>query len=362
MTTVAVLGAGAGGAAAVAELTLRGHGVRLWSRSEETLDPFRRGGGVRYRGDLGDGLADPALITTDPAAAIDGAEVALLCLPAVAHPTVFEALVRAGASLPLVLNPGGVGGSLELREVFRRAGAPIPPVAELSTLTYVARKYEPDTVTITGVARRVWGAALPGGRAVLDAACGLYPAVTTAPDVLFTSLSNVNLVLHPPGAILAAAWIEATGGTFRFYGEGMTPGVARVLEALDAERRAVGAAFGHDLHPLTDEMAEIGTADAEAAARGDTAGAIRGGAANARIRAPSSLDHRYYREDLSFGLRPFTALASIAEVPVPVAESLLRLGTTLCGLEAEEGRSTERMGIARLDKVELLRSVREEGA
>ena len=38
-------------------------------------------------------------------------------------------------------------------------------------------------------------------------------------------LCNINMVVHPPGAILGAAWVEATGGDFTFYVQGMTPGV-----------------------------------------------------------------------------------------------------------------------------------------
>src|SRR6266545_2157415 len=82
-----------------------------------------------------------------------------------------------------------------------------------------------------------------------------------------------------------------------------------------------------------------------AAARGDLAGAIRSGAANASIMAPGSLVHRYYREDFGFGLLPFTVLAGMSEVFDPVATSLLRLAPLLTGGRFEpEGRTSERMG------------------
>ena len=48
MRKVAVVGAGAGGAAAVAELVAAGHEVRLWGRSPETLAAFHAQGGVNY--------------------------------------------------------------------------------------------------------------------------------------------------------------------------------------------------------------------------------------------------------------------------------------------------------------------------
>jgi opine dehydrogenase len=354
---IAVLGAGAGGAAAAAELALAGHAVRLWHPREPRLEPFARSRAVAYRGVLGDGSARLELATTDLAAALDGAAAAVVCLPAVLREQVVAALAAAGATTPIVLNPGHTGGALHVRAALLRAGvAAPPPIAAFSTLTYVARSHEPGTVTITGRAGCVRAAALPGGERALELARELFPSADPAPDVLAVDLANTNLVLHPPVAICGAAWIEATGGDFRFYADGMTAGVVRVLEALDAERLAVARAFGHELAPLAEEMAAIGTADAAAAARGDTAAAIRQGAANATIRAPDSLRHRYYEEDLPYALTPFCALAEAAGVAVPVAGSLLRIGAALTG-NAEQGADAAAMGIDGLDAVGLLRLV-----
>ena len=88
---IALLGAGAGGAAAVAELTAAGHEVRWWARSEDTLTPFRIRGGVRHEGLLGSGLATPALLTTSLEAAINGAEAAVVALPTFAHGSIARA-------------------------------------------------------------------------------------------------------------------------------------------------------------------------------------------------------------------------------------------------------------------------------
>jgi opine dehydrogenase len=90
----------------------------------------------------------------------------------------------------------------------------------------------------------------------------------------------------------------------------------------------------------------------------DFVSAISSGEANRRIKAPGSLDHRYYLEDFGHGLLPFTALASIAGVDVPVATSLLRIGQTLLGIDfAAAGRTAERMGIAGLDRNGLMKLV-----
>lgn len=358
---VAVLGAGAGGAAAVAELTLAGHQVHFWNRSATTLEPFQRAGGVEYEGVLGEGFAKPLLITADIRAAIEGCAALVCTLPTISHAAVAVALANAGAhaDIPVVLNPGHTGGAFEFATTFKTVREGVPPVAEFSTLTYVARKNQPQRVTVSGRAKQVRVAALPGGERAIDVAQQLFPCARPVADVLASSLANVNMVLHPPGAILGAAWVEATGGDYTFYAQGMTPGVARVMRALDDERRAVARAFGHELPNLIEEMQAIGTVEAGIRDTTNFAAAISSGVANSRIKAPSSLDHRYYLEDFGHGLLPFVALAAIAGIVVPAAENLFRLAELLTGRNYRKGgRSAAAMGIAGLDLKALLVRVR----
>lgn len=359
---VTIIGAGAGGAAAAVELVQAGHKVALWSRSPETLQPFQRIGGIEHEGVLGEGLVRPALITDDVHAALRECEAVVCTLPTFSHAAVARLLAENGlpSTVPVVLNPGHTGGALEFRAAFRRVCDNPPPIAELSTLTYVARKYQPQRVTITGRAKQVRAAALPGGRRALEAAQALFPCASPVRDVLAADLSNVNMVLHPPGAVLGAAWIEAKAGDFTFYVEGMTPGVARVMRALDDERRAVAHAFGHALPNLIVEMQQIGTVEADIEDTEDFASAIAGGTANRRIKAPDSLAHRYYLEDFGHGLLPFLAFAAIADVAVPVAEALFALAETLVGTSYRaNGRTAESMNIDGLDREGLISLVRD---
>jgi opine dehydrogenase len=355
VTTVTVVGAGAGAAAAVAELTLAGHEVRWWNRTDATIAPFREAGGVRYEGVLGEGFARPAAFADALGDALDGANLALVCLPSLAHEAVAHALADAAVACPVVLNPGHTGGALHVAEIFRTRNLIAPALVEFSTLTYVARKPAPDTVRITCAAGRVWAACLPGGEEALRLARSLFPSATPARDVIASSLANVNLVLHTPGAILSAAWVEATGGDFRFYVDAMTPGVVRSIDALDRERLRVASAFGHELPPLGEEMAAIGTAVATA----DLQAAIAGGEANKTIKAPDSLAHRYYAEDFGYGLVPLLEFARIGGVEAPYATALVTVAAVLRGEDVRvTGLTAERLGVAGLDRAALLARVR----
>lgn len=342
---VTVIGAGNGGASAAVELTLAGHDVVLHGRSQATIAPFLRDG-IAYLGVFGEGRIRPALVTTDLETAIDGADAVVVALPTFALTSVAEALHAAGWSSrrPVILNPGHTGGALEFETAYGARQPAIPPIAEFATLAYVARKPAPDTVNITGRAKALRAAALKGGEAALEAALALFPGSYDCGDVIASDLCNVNMVVHPPGAMLGAAWVEATGGDFTFYVEGMTDGVVKVMEALDRERIAVGRAFGHDLPTIVEEMKAIGTVPADAA--GSDYRAIAAGEANRRIKAPDSLTHRYYVEDFSHGLTPFLVYAQIAGVHVPTASALADLHAVMvAGSQRPAPRDAAAMGL-----------------
>ena len=355
---LAIIGAGNGGAAAAVELTIAGHEVALYGRSAETIAPFAQEG-IRYMGVLGEGVVRPALLSSRIAEAINGAEAAIICLPTFAHVEVARALHGAGwdATRPVLLNPGHTGGAFEFETAYRVAAAKAPPIVEFATLAYVARKPVPDTVNITGRAKSLRAAAMPGAGNALRLACTLFPGVYDSGDVIGCDLSNINMVVHPPGAILGAAWVEATGGGFTFYVQGLTPGVIEVMRALDRERIAVGKAFGHDLPNVIDEMKAVGTVPADADSS-DYA-AIAAGEANRRIKAPDSLSHRYYMEDFNHGLVPFMAYAQVAGVEVPVASALTNLGlTATAGRGAAIQRTAATMGFEGWSLEQLLQRAR----
>lgn len=331
MTEVAILGAGSGGLAAAVDLRRRGHDVRLYNRSGGALQTIRAQGGIRASGAVGEGIVELQDVTTSLDDAIDGAAAIVVVLPATAHEGIARAVAKRNGSAPLVLNPGHMCGSLHVRRLLDAAKAP-RTIAELGTLTYVSRSFEPGSVDVylraTGVPFAVWPSGDDEAAHLVDE---LFPDQRRAAHPMEAWFWDVNMVLHPPGMILGAARIESTGGDFNFYGNGMTASVEAVMRALDDERVAVAWAFGVEAPSLATTMASIGTADRDAARAGRLGDAIRGGTANAGIKAPSSLDHRYLHEDVPYGLVPLGALGRIARVPTPVTDSLVELAQQIGG-------------------------------
>src|SRR6476661_895701 len=79
----------------------------------------------------------------------------------------------------------------------------------------------------------------------------IVPASGAAPNTLYTVFTNANAMLHVANCVANAGRIES-GDSYKFYAEGVTPAVARLYEAINAERVAVAAALGASVPSLAD--------------------------------------------------------------------------------------------------------------
>lgn len=346
---VAVIGAGNGGCAAAVDLTLQGHEIRLYARSSERLTPFRDRGGIEATGAVS-GFARPALMTTDLAEAVKGAEVIMFTVPLHAHETYGRAVAPLLAENQVVfLNPGHTGGALHLARVLRDAGYKGPlRILETVTLTYICRMEGPARIAVYSRTRALRAAVFPRKEHGVCWArvAALYPDLVPASSVLETAFLNINAILHPPGTLMNAGWVEYTSGGFRFYAEGITPSVARVMEALDAERMAVARALEVPTTTFLAHFHEAGLTSAQAVASGSIYRAAQESVPNQTIRAPVSLEHRYVVEDVAFGLVPMAAFGTLVEVATPVMNALIVLASAALGRDlAEEGLTLSRLGL-----------------
>jgi opine dehydrogenase len=351
MTSVAVLGAGNGGLASAADLRLRGHEVRLFSRRHETLASVINAGGIQIDGAAGEGFAKPNLITSDLGEAVTGADVIELVVPT-------TALAYYGATLaPLIedrqvlfLNPGHTGGGLFLAQEMRRAGYVRDlRTCEVASLTYACRQQAPAQITVFSKAENLPFAAFPGRYApeLFEIISQLYPSIQMVESVLETALHNLNAVEHPPQALLNAGWIESSKGDYYFYREGTTPAVGRVIDALDSERLALARALGVGTKSFVDLFCELGYTTREAAATGSAYAAMQQSKPNWWIKAPISLDHRYLHEDVGHGLVPWAALGDLVAVDTPTMDDLIVLASLVNDRDYSKlGLTIERLGIA----------------
>jgi opine dehydrogenase len=361
---IAVLGAGNGGCAAAADLTLRGYEVRLFSRSETTLAPLLQRGGIELVEGGKEGFAVPSLLTTNIAEAVEGVDLIITAIPAVAHEFLAHSLapfLKNGQRI--LLNPGHTGGSLHFAHLLRgsQPRAKIT-LCETVTLTYICRMPLPARVEVYRRTTHLRCAAFPGKyTAELVREIGaIFPNVVPAENVLETGFSNINAVMHPAGMLGNAGWIEKTGGDFYYYREGITPSVGAWIEAVDKERLNIVERLG--LKPLSfvDIFHQAGLTSDEARASGSVYRAIHESEPNRTIKSPGTLDHRYIKEDVGYGLVPMAEIGRLVGVGTPVIDALITLASVISRTDyRRQGLTLEAMGLAGVSTEELRTVVKE---
>jgi len=347
---IAVLGAGNGGCAVAADLTLRGYEVRLFSRSESTIARLAKRGEIEIIEDGVKKSAAPHFMSSHLPPVVQGADLIVVVAPAVAH----EYLARNLANhltdgQRVLLNPGHTGGSLHFANLLRALGCKSDVrLCETVTLTYICRMPEPGRVEVYRRTTNLRCAAFPGkftGELVSEIQA-VFPNIIAAENVLETGFSNINAIMHPAGMLGNAGWIEKTGGDFLYYREGITPTIAAWIEEVDEERLEIVNRLG--LKPLRfiDIFYQAGLTSIDARASGSVYRAITESEPNRTIKSPSTLDHRYIKEDVGCGLVPMAEIGRLMDVKTPVIDALITLASVAAGTDyRSEGLTLEKMGL-----------------
>ncbi len=350
---VVVAGAGNGGHAMAAHLSLSGFPVRLYEMPEfaANLRPAQELGGIELNGTLGEGFARPELITTDVAAAVRGASHIFVVTQALGHERLAELCApHIEEDQSIVLFPGS-GGSLQFARTLRDRGVTQKVyLAETVTLPYTCRLSGPAQVTINnGPAVHEPMATFPAADndVVLQAAHRAYPSLTAASHVLEAALYNPNILLHPIGVLFNLGRIEYAAGEFWMYKEGFTPSVKQIMHALDAEKMALLRAL--DVEPMPYE------ASYEYRYQGKWSDF-----AAASSKGPFSANTRYISEDIPMGMVLWASLGQLLGVPTPTARALIHISSVIHGTDYwQRGRTMDKLGLAGMTSRELKRYLTE---
>ena len=342
---IAVLGGGHGGYAAAADLTLRGYEVCLFTFSAARVETLHNNDNViSYTGVWGEGSCRVAHVSNSMEEAVSGADLVVMNVPGTGHERYLNAMKPyLRGNTVLYMNPGHTGGALRAAHILGRGR-----IAEANTLSYIARKTSETSVHISSSDKPVTVGVFPAKdtEAVLEVIRKAYPYVVAGRDVLESSLCNINAMFHPPGVVLNAGWIEHTGGDFRFYYDGVTPAIGKVIRMVDEERLAVAKAYGLALDNFCTVLYNAGSTTKEAAEANDPYKACQESEANKFIKAPPSLDHRYMHEDIGSGLLPIAELGRLAGVPTPITDAHVSLSEAMMGRDYHaEGVNLEKMGL-----------------
>lgn len=349
---IAVIGAGNGGQAIAGYLGLSGYEVSLYDIDEPKIKELQRKGGIQLEGRL-EGFGSVGCITTDIDKAVKGAEIIMVTTVANAHRAVATSIAPyLEDGQIVVLNPGRTCGALVFKQTLINAGCTKRIyLGEAQTLVYACRVIENGHVNVIGVKDEVLLSGLPSTDTnyILSKLNPIYPCFMKADNILRTSLENIGAMFHPCVLLFNAATIERNE-MFWFYRD-MTEQVAEFIEKFDAERLAVGKAYGIDLLSVR-EWIKFAYKDTV----GDTlCERMRNNPAYHDIKSPSTIFTRQLTEDIPTGVLPIMELGKAAGVATPLLESMVHVCEALLNMDLHtNGRSLKNLGLEGKTKQEII--------
>lgn len=361
--TFAILGAGNGGFCTTADLTLRGYEVHLYETPAfaQNIEPILQTGGISLRGVVGEGFAQPALVTTDIRAALEGADIVLVITTAQGHQTIAQACapyLQEGQIVVLV--PGCVGGVLEFHQELSHQADPAQIIlAETTSLMYAVKKENGNGVWARGIKNHLPLAAFPAFRtqSVINRLSPIFPQFVPASHILESSFNNHNHVVHPPAVLMNLGFVENIHKEdWFFYSQGYTPGTGRIGDVLDRERLAIADAYGVPSISVVDVLHKF--YGHQGMAGENLYELFKDSPVHRHAKGPLSTRSRLLTEDIPYGLVPLTSFARLAGVPTPTMDAVITLASVINNTDYRStGRSVESLGLGGLSVDEILRFV-----
>ena len=359
----AVLGCGSGGMTMAVDLGLKGFKVNLFDFPEydRNLRAVEERGSVEATGNL-EGLVEPDVITTDMAEAVEGADAVFLAIRAYGAERFIGEAAKHLEPGQVLLNWSSYLSALRTYEMFKETAPEGAILGEGAILPYFVKPVEPGVMHVFGVKAHLWAAAMPSTDTpeMMNVVREFFPTCEAARNVLDTSLTNPNLQVHVPPALLNTGLWETTGGDLEFYGTLMTPKVAAVMDAVDKERMAVGKALGLELIPKPEVLKmEYGQYGVE----GETMYEVYSTFASHRSWRPGlSLDdfaaRTAFGEDLMYGFVFISTMGDQLGVPTPAIDTMVSLAQLVIGTDYwGEGATSETLGLGGMSAAQVIEYV-----
>ncbi len=350
---IAVIGAGNGGMAISAYLATCGAKVNICDMFPEYLEGFKADKTINL---LMEGKAIQAklnCVTADIQEALQGAKLVMVVTPSFTHKMIAHACYKyLQNGQVVILNPGRTGGAIEFLSTIRTLGCDKDViVGESSTLVYSCRKQNSNTVEVYGTKEELFLGVLPAKRTA-EAASVLnkyYPQFKPVSSCLETSLSNIGALFHPTPMLLNIGRVESDERGYRWYMDGISPSVAKLIKAIDGERLAIAAAF--NLHIFT---AEEWLKDSYTTHGENLYELLQNNGAYKDIQAPHTIQARYVTEDVPMSLVPLSELGKAVGVATPNIDAVIQLTSSVYGEDFRaKGRTLATMGLEHMDKEQI---------
>lgn len=354
---IAMIGAGNLGQAQAAHLAQLGHEVSIWNRTGTRIDEINERGGIELEGVL-QGLARLHLASKDIGEVVRGRDLLIITVPASSHRAVARLLApHVSDGMAIALHPGHTFGAIDVFNTLEQEGARKDiTYAEIQTSLLTSRLSGPAKVNVSAIKNALPIAVFPSNHGFdrIEVLFEAYPSSIRAPNILKTSLENLNAPVHPAVSLCNLGLMDR-GEEYLYYWEGFTPAVSKLVERVDAERVALARVL--DADPITLQQFFDKAYDVQGEELWQK---IQSNEAYRNMTGPQTVWNRTILEDLPTGLVPFSELGRAFGVPTPTCDALIEICNAIYQRDFRKGddaRTLEAMGLAGMSPEEILHFV-----
>lgn len=344
---VTIIGAGHSGCALTADLKSRGYSVCLYAHPQHSgrLQEIAARGELNSKGVI-NGRFCPDLATTDISVALSASQNIILALPSYAQEAMFALMAPHIVNAHRIINLNGNFSSFILD---RCLDGRKPIIFETNSAPHASRASKNGDVEIVGVKKFIPIASLYKNLSD-EVKCeieGLLPCqVEWHKDIIAVSLQAYNGVLHPAPMVLNTGRVEETSQSFRFYAQGISHSVGKIVEQIDRERLEIAARYGHT--ELRTTLAALCGIYNEKGLH-TIAEFAQQASVYQEIFAPEDMRSRYISEDVPYVLVPWYLLGQRAGYEARTMRSIIDLASAMHGTDyLETGRTLDKMNLPQL--------------
>lgn len=322
MNRVMILGGGHQGLSMAAHLSLNNVKCCLWNRTPSNIKEVLDTKEILCSGVI-QGKAQIDQVITQLSEIKE--KLIMVTTPSSAHRDIAKMIAPyVDESHIIVLNPGRTFGILEFEKTLKEYGCTsMPLIAEAQTIVYTCRRLGKNSVAIYAFKHDVKIATMDMEdvtKVINSMPDCLKNYFVPAKSYVETSIGNVGMVLHCAPVLMNIGWIEHEDVEFKYYYEGISKSIAKVLERLDEERINVSKAMGQPVESLAEWLVRTyntnGTTLYEC---------LQNNQYYKSIDAPLTIHHRYIEEDVPTGLVPLESAGQAYGVATPVTTMIIDL-------------------------------------
>ncbi|CAN5353925.1 hypothetical protein BH11CYA1_BH11CYA1_47110 [soil metagenome] len=338
---VGIVGGGNSARALAAYLADQGHKVSMFVRDLDKLPGIAQTLNVRASGKL-EGRFNLQQVSSEPAMLLSQVDVIFIATVTTAYSEVAQTIAPFIESHhKVVLFSGKLGGALLFSRALELAGAPAIPVLETDSL-FACRIQDDESIWIRGFKR--WTLFSGTSKSMTaeqgDLVTRFFPGLEPAANIIQRGLTDFGALAHAP-VVLANMNAIDRQESFLFYYKGLTSRTVAILEHIEEEFNLVAGAYGASLIPMKELLNRYYGCDTSSLHQ-----AMQTVPNYRYSQSPPSLDHRFLVEDVTATLIPLQRFARLANVSIPVVDSVVTLAGILTGIDFQStGRSLKQYGL-----------------